>query len=56
MDIQKSKSIFFSPARKTGNILSLFVSSLGYDAEKYNKKSYKAMWKNKKLFMRNAQI
>ncbi len=41
MDIQKSKSIFFSPARKTGNILSLFVSSLGYDAEKYNITSYK---------------
>ena len=41
MEIKKSKSVFFSPARKTGNILSLFVSSLGYDIEKYNITSYK---------------
>lgn len=41
MEILKSKSIFFSPARKTGDITSLFVSSLGYDIEKYNITSYK---------------
>ena len=41
MEILKSKSIFFSPARKTGEIVSHFVSYLGYDAEKYNITSYK---------------
>ncbi len=41
MEIKKSKSVFFSPARKTGDITSLFVSSLGYDTEKYNITSYK---------------
>ncbi len=41
MEIKKSKSVFFSPARKTGDITSLFVSSLGYDIEKYNITSYK---------------
>ena len=35
MEILKSKSVFFSPARKTGDITSLFVSSLGYEIEKY---------------------
>ena len=41
MEILKSKSVFFSPARKTGDITSLFVSSLGYEIEKYNITSYK---------------
>ena len=41
MEIKKSKSVFFSPARKTGDITSLFVSSLGYDIEKYNITIYK---------------
>lgn len=41
MEIKKSKAIFFSPARKTGDITSLFVSSLGYEIEKYNITSYK---------------
>lgn len=41
MEILKSKSVFFSPARKTGEIVSHFVSYLGYDAEKYNITSYK---------------
>lgn len=41
MEISKSKAVFFSPARKTGDIVSLFVSSLGYGSEKYNITSYK---------------
>ena len=41
MEISKSKSVFFSPARKTGDITSLFVSSLVYEIEKYNITSYK---------------
>lgn len=41
MEILKSKAVFFSPARKTGNIISLFVSHLGYEVEKYNITSYK---------------